>query len=228
MYIQMHVHIYIFLFTSGRDERQSRVLFVTNAVSLALLQPLCVLNAPPLPISSNHHLFWNVETFHRATFDSLLHLTLVSLRCSSTITTCPFIPPRRSVRVTGLPTGPKIFSATVGTGMPITSTPSTRDKMSPCRRSASAALLFGSNASTTRMSFGTPCARATRQTMPTPLVGLRGAPLPPVARMTGVPCLPGPVTEGIRLLQQSGSTAAALQQLSIPAISFNRLQVVMA
>jgi len=67
MYIQMHVHIYIFLFTSGRDERHSRVLFVTNAVSLALLQPLCVLNAPPLPISSNHHLFWNVETFHRAT-----------------------------------------------------------------------------------------------------------------------------------------------------------------
>jgi len=100
----------------------------------------------------------------------------------------------------------------------------------------------------TRMSFGTPCARATRQTMPTPLVGLRGAPLPPVARMTGVcathshsthslraphnmlhnhfvdffmqwlhharlftPCLPGPVTEGIRLLQQSGSTACGVK-----------------
>ena len=56
---------------------------------------------------------------------------------------------RASIELTGDPTGPKIFSATVGTGMPITSTPSTRERISPCLRSASAALLLGSNASTT-------------------------------------------------------------------------------
>ena len=153
------------------------------------------------------------------------HFVEASRRCSSTITTCPFRPPRSKVKVTGDPTGPKIRSATIPTGIPRMSMPSTRDKISPCRKSDSAALLFGSNASTTcvvrllvrfsgyvcimsvsapypvvpilcqticcacrmllnaytrkvaktSMSLGMPCARATRQTIPTPLVGLFGA-----------------------------------------------------
>ena len=51
--------------------------------------------------------------------------------------------------LTGDPTGPKIYSVTVWTGKPITSPPFTRERISPCLRSASAALLVGSNASTT-------------------------------------------------------------------------------